>query len=106
MITREQWKAETREIREAAEALWKFSVRFEESTSSYVSSFDHARLMPIYEEMIGMADDRDCEDEDYPTEAEIERRAESWLSELKDAHSSLGARAKELGLPTLAGGES
>jgi hypothetical protein len=104
MITREQWKAETREIKAAAEALWKFSVKFEESTSSYVSDLDHARLMPIYEEMIVMAYDRDCEDEDYPTEAEIaEKRT---LSELKDVHSNLGARAKELGLPTLAGGAS
>lgn len=104
MITREQWQAETREIRQAAEALWKFSVRFEESTSKYVSSFDQARLMPIYEEMIDMADDRDCEDEDYPTDAEIaERRI---LSALKDAHSSLGARREELGLPDLTGGAS
>ena len=78
MITREQWQAETKVIRDMAEIIWKASSQFEEE---YLATQDlgwkltvhswEQQLMRTYREMIDMADDRDCEDEDYPTFQEI-----------------------------------
>lgn len=106
MITREKWQAQTKVIRDMAELIWQASIPFEEEGYHNAHKLGvecrlwEQQLMMTYREMIDMADDRDCEDEDYPTEAE---RA---LSALKDAHSSLGARREELGLPNLTGGAS
>ncbi len=78
MKTREQWQAETKVIRDMAEIIWKASIPFENEylatrNTDWADTFHNweRQLMRTYSEMIEMAVDRDCEDEDYPTEAEI-----------------------------------
>jgi len=87
MKTREQWQAETKVIRDMAETIWKASIPFEEEyLASGVGGSGHfwavkdahsnqfglweCQLMRTWGEMNDMANDRDLEDEDYPTAKE------------------------------------
>jgi hypothetical protein len=78
MKTREQWQAETKVIRDMAEIIWKASIPFEEEylatrDTDWADTFHNweQQLLRTYGEMIDMANDRDCEDEDYPAFQEI-----------------------------------
>ena len=77
MITREQWQAQTKVIRDMAELIWQTSIPFEEEGNHNAHKLGffcrrwEEQLMITYGEMIDMADDRDCEDEDYPTIKEV-----------------------------------
>ena len=75
--SREQWQAETKVMRDMAELIWQTSIPFEER---YLAANDclsdqfgrwEQQLMRTYGEMVDMANDRDLEDEDYPTVKEV-----------------------------------
>jgi len=97
--SREQWQAETKAMRYMAELIWKTSIPFEER---YLASNDclseqfglwEQQLMRTYNEMIDMANDRDLEDEDYPTILEL----------LEKTHKDTSTAFRSLGLPTFSG---
>ena len=75
MRTREQWQAETKVIRDMAELIWQTSIPLEEQYRHGANSNQFGlweqQLMRTYGEMMDMADDRDLEDEDYPTVDEV-----------------------------------
>lgn len=77
MKTREQWQTETKVIRDMAEIIWKTSIPFEEEKLVHNDDWGdqfglwEQQLMRTYGEMIDMANERDLEDEDYPTVEEM-----------------------------------
>ena len=77
MKTREQWQAETKVIRDMAELIWQTSIPFEEEKLAHNDDWGdqfglwEQQLMRTYGEMVDMANDRDLEDEDYPTVDEV-----------------------------------
>jgi len=77
MKTREQWQAETKVIRDMAELIWQTSIPLEEKYlerhDAYSNQFGlwEQQLMRTYGEMVDLANDRDLEDEDYPTVDEV-----------------------------------
>ncbi len=77
MKTREQWQTETKVIRDMAEIIWKTSIPFEEEKLVHNDDWGdqfglwEQQLMRTYGEMIDMANERDLEDEDYPTAEEV-----------------------------------
>ena len=75
MKTREQWQAETKVIRDMAELIWQTSIPLEEQyrhgENNNQFGLWEQQLMRTYGEMVDMADDRDLEDEDYPTVDEV-----------------------------------
>jgi|TARA_B110000908_G_scaffold51328_1_gene62615 hypothetical protein len=94
--SREQWQAETKAMRDMAELVWRTSIPFEES---YLETNDclseqfflwEQQLMRTYGEMINMVNDRDLENEDYPTELEL----------LEKTHKDTSTAFRSLGLPT------
>ena len=97
--SREQWQAETKVMRDMAELIWKTSIPFEER---YLASNDwlseqfglwEQQLMRTYNEVVDKANDRDLENEDYPTE----------LEELTHEDTLLSETFRALGLPTFNG---
>lgn len=94
--SREQWQAETKVMRDMAELIWKTSIPFEEK---YLASNDwlseqfglwEQQLMRTYNEVVDKANDRDLENEDYPTELEL----------LEKTHNDTSTAFRSLGLPT------
>jgi len=77
MKTKEQWQTETKVIRDMAEIIWKTSIPFEEEKLVHNDDWGdqfglwEQQLMRTYGEMIDMANERDLEDEDYPTVEEM-----------------------------------
>ena len=80
MKTREHWQAETKVIRDMAELIWKTSIPFEEEKFAHNDDWGNQfglweqQLMRTYGEMIDLANDRDLEDEDYPTVKEMDAK--------------------------------